>query len=83
MVSYELRPNPEPSPLRPRQHGPELIRPLGNKAPDDLDLETRKLFVLYRFRSSPEKLGVVRWRTRVDVFAGWLLCDMKSLVDYY
>lgn len=38
MVSYELRPNPEPSPLRPRQHGLELIRPLGNKAPD---LETR------------------------------------------
>lgn len=67
MVSYELRPNPEPSPLRPRQHGLELIRPLGNKAPDDLDL------VLYRFRSSSEKLGVVRWRTRVDVFAGCLV----------
>lgn len=77
MVSYELRPNPEPSPLRPRQHRLELIRPAGNKAPDGLDLGNC-LSYIYRFRSSPEKLGVVRWRTRVHVFAGWLLCDMKS-----
>lgn len=47
------------------------------------DKDYQRKSVIHRFRSSPEKLGILKWRTHVHMLAGWLLFDMETSVDYY